>query len=317
MRKPSRTMGVFLAAVLAVGVSGCASITAGTAQQRVATTSSGPATAPARPTSAPAEPTSAPATPTSRPVPAPETSSSAPSTVTRTPPRLTQTVVTPPSTTHADSASAADAVAPFLAAAAVADRNITAAAAAVNASFKGKVVTFDQATMDLVAGAEPSAAGAAIDAGLDPALERALLLVYSDLRSRYAALHGESCVWLGTFALDQLDPHCFVEGHAAAVRFAGDVAAAEQLAAAAVAPEPVGAGSPAAAEPAVRVGYIDGNNEGCGGHGGFLATAPIDVQWAASPSAVDVGSPLHGQANGVRFTATYNGDGWSVRFLAC
>ena len=177
---------------------------------------------------------------------------------------------------------------------------------------------FDQSTVDLVARARPSAVAAAIPAGLDPPLEGALLLVYSDLDSRYAALHGESCVMAGTFPVNQIDPHCFVEGHVAAARTDGDLSAAAALAAASPAPRQLAAGSPATAEPAVRVGYIEGNNEGCGSHGGFVATDPIEVHWAASPTAVSPGHSLAGDAGGVHFTATYGGaTGWTVHFLAC
>jgi hypothetical protein len=214
--------------------------------------------------------------------------------------------------------SASAAVAPFLAAARDADAALTAAANAVNSSYHGAVVTFEPSTVDLVAAARPSAVAAAIPAGLDPALERALLLVYSDLDSRYAALHGESCVMVGTFPVKQIDPHCFVAGHAAAVRTDGDLATVEALADTSPAPPKLPVGSPATAEPAVRAGYIEGNNEGCGSHGGFLATDPIEVHWAASPTEAGPGDSLEGDAGGVHFTATFAGAaGWTVHFLAC
>lgn len=240
-------------------------------------------------------------------------------------PPVTEAPATVPDTSTAheshdgsDGASAAEALAPFIAAAAEADRNIAAAAAAVNASFNGEVVTFDAPTVALVAAAEPSAVGAAIPPGLHPDLERALLLVYSDLDSRFAALHGESCVQPGTFSVDTIDPHCFVEGHAAAVRTHSDIEAAQALASASSAPATVPAGSPAAAEPAVRVAYIQGNNEGCGSHGGFVATAPIDVHWSDPSAMVAAGSSLDGTAGGVNFTASYGGGAdWTMHFRAC
>ena len=327
MTRISTHFGLFLAAILVVGVTGCASHTAGTAQQPVSPASSVGGTGAPGPTQSASTdhntPSQAAGTSTTPAQSVPETSVPSVTDTTPEPPptgpvATTSVAPTGGSDTGSDIGSASAAVAPFLAAARASDHKISAAAAAVNSSSHAQSFTFDQGTVDLVAGARPSAVGAAIPAGLDPALEKALLLVYSDLESRYAALHGESCVQVGTFAAKDLNEHCFTEGHAAAVRTDGDLAAAEQLAASTAAPQPAQPGSPAAAEPAVRVAYINGHNEGCGSHGGFVATGPIDVHFADAPASVDVGTAVNGQANGVNFTATYSGGtDWTVRFRAC
>ncbi len=239
-----------------------------------------------------------------------------PVTTTVSPPHAT--FVPDPNTTAppADS-SLSDALAPFFAAADAADAALGAAAIAVNDSYAGDTVTFTRATVDLVGQARPSAVAAAIPAGLDPDVERATLLVYSDLESRFAALHGESCVQVGTFTRAELDPHCFTEGHAAAVAMQADIAAARAAASSAAPFVNAGPHSREAAEVALRVGYVDGNNEGCESHGGFRATDPIDIVWNGDPSAVNGAASGDGIANGVRFTASWTGEAWSVRYLAC
>ena len=247
---------------------------------------------------------------------APDSTTENPVITTTSPPEVT--FVPDPGTTPAPAdSSTGDALAPFFAAADTADAAVAAAAAAVNESYAGDTVTFTRATADLVDQARPSAVAAAIPAGLDPDVERAVLLVYSDLESRFAALHGDSCVQVGTFTRAELDPHCFAEGHAAAVAMPADVATARAAASSASAFIDADAHSRQAAEVALRVGYIDGNNEGCGSHGGFRATDPIDIVWNGDPSAVNGAAAGDGVTNGVRFTASWTGEAWSVQYLAC
>ena len=187
-------------------------------------------------------------------------------------------------------------------------------------------VTFEQSTIDAVDRAEPTAVAAAIPAGLEPAVEQAVLLVYSDLVSRFAVLRQRSCLYVGTRPRSELDPLCFSQGHAAAERMPGDVDAAR---AAAEASPPVVVPAPdsrSAAEVRVRVALIDLVNLGCDSGGGFITTKPISVRWYANPKA-NPGTPeippLDGEVAssvdaGVGFWATYAAaTGWTIQLNAC
>jgi hypothetical protein len=224
--------------------------------------------------------------------------------------------------------SAANDLVAFFDAVETTDRELRAAADAVNGSIGVATVTFEQSTIDAIDRAEPVAAAAAIPAGLDPAAEQAVLLVYSDLVSRFASLNQGSCVYLGTRPRSDLEPSCFSQGHAAAERMPEDVAAARAVAEdspPAVVPDP---DSRAAAEVRLRIALIDGANRGCDNGGGFIATVPIPVRWYDNPS-VNPDSPeippLDGEVGGidvgagpVGFWATYApSTGWTVELNAC
>lgn len=217
----------------------------------------------------------------------------------------------------ATAGTAAQALAPFFAAVDEIDGRLQAAATAVNAGLGEQDVTFDRSTVDLVDAAGPWPAADAIPAGLDPATEQAVLLVYSDLVSRFGALRGGDCLQVGTVPRASLNADCFVRGHAAKVRMPGDVQAAQAAAAASMigTPDP---GSPEAAEVLLRIEYINKANLGCGTMGGYIATDPILVEWANEPSADPTLPPTDGKVNGVRFRAAFDESaGWSIELLAC
>ena len=224
--------------------------------------------------------------------------------------------------------SAADDLVAFFDAVETTDRDLQAAADAVNGSIGVDTVTFEQSTIDAIDRAEPVATAAAIPAGLEPAAEQAVLLVYSDLVSRFASLSQGSCVYLGTRPRSDLEPSCFSQGHAAAERMPEDVAAAHAVAEdspPAVVPDP---DSRTAAEVRLRIALIDGANRGCDSGGGFIATVPIPVRWYANPSVrpdTPEIPPLDGEVGGidvgagpVGFWATYApSTGWAVELNAC
>ena len=320
------SLAIPLALILAIGTTACA----GREITGSPTTGSFAAAGPTQPTgqrSTQPMRTQAPSTG----IPIPESTTENPSNTSAPPPETSQRDTAPTETPPPDVAfvpdpgttpppadsPTSDVLAPFFAAADTADAALAAAAAAVNDSYTGDQMTFTQATADLLNQARPSAVAAVIPAGLDPETERAVLLVYSDLESRFAALHGESCVQVGTYTRAELDPHCFTEGHAAVVAMPTDVAAARSTASSASAFTDAGPHSREAAEVALRVGYVDGNNEGCGSHGGFRATDPIEIVWSGDPSAVDGAASAQGLTNGVGFTVSWAGDTWSVRYQAC
>jgi len=223
------------------------------------------------------------------------------------------TATPPPSTMGA--ASATDGLVPFFAAVAETDRLLRAAADAVNASFGADTITVSQATIDAVERSAPTAVATAIPAGLQPAVEQAVLLVYSDLVSRYAAL---SCLPRRSIPRSELNPRCFTQGHAAAIRLTADVDTARTLAAATPPMAAPAADSRTVAELLLRIAYIDERNLGCAQTGGFLAIDAIRIDWIAeSPPAPDI-PPTVGHIGGIPFRATYNAPaGWTVSIEAC
>ncbi len=220
-------------------------------------------------------------------------------------------------TAPASGGDALDALAPFFAAAAQTDQNLRAAADTVNAGIGNDTVTFDRATIDAIDRGSPNAVAATIPTGLDPTVEQAVLLVYSDLVSRYGAMRGGDCDQAGARPLADLNDDCFVRGHEAASRTPGDVDAVYVAAAAAPATVTPGPDSRESAEVPLRIEYINKANMGCGTMGGYLATQPIPVEWVTEDSAPEV-PPTDGRVGGIGFTASYNaGSGWTVDLRAC
>lgn len=266
-------------------------------------------------TSSTAPSTSAPPTspPTSAPTSAPPTSpptSEPPSTTVEEP-------LTGSETPGQRAGTAADALVPFFAAVDEIDGRLGVAAAAINAGMSDEYATFDRQTIDTVDAAAPWPAAHAIPAGLDPATEQAVLLVYSDLASRFGSLRGGDCLEVGTVPRSSLNADCFARGHVAKVRMPGDVdaarAVAESSAFVAMSPD-----SQAAAEVLLRVEYINKANMGCGTMGGYIATEPIPVEWSGEPSGDPTLPPTDGNVNGVLFRASYaDPAGWTVELLAC
>lgn len=213
---------------------------------------------------------------------------------------------------------ALDALTPFFGAVDATDQNLKAAAAAVNAGIAKDTVTFDQATVDAIDRGSPDAVAAAIPTGLDPMVEQAVLLVYSDLVSRYGALRGGDCVQVGTRPLADLNADCFVRGHEAASRTPGDVDAVYAAAVAAPATVTPGPDSRQSAEVPLRIEFINKANMGCGTMGGFLATQTIPIEWVTEDSGAPEVPPTDGRVGGIGFTATYDtGSGWTVDLRAC
>ncbi len=239
-------------------------------------------------------------------VPHPTTTSIAPTTTSAAP----TTTVAPTRTTPTE----ADVLAPFFRQAGQTDRLLKTAAAAVNADLGPTTVTFRPSTMAAVAAANPTPVAASIPAGLPPALLRSMLVVFSELVSRYDSI-GSECVIAGSQTRAELAQRdCFVKGAPAAARFPADLAAARTLAATVARVAPAAASSRAAAEVSLQVDVIYENNGGCAATGGFIVSDLAPVIWKAS------GPPVHsdGTVAGMPFQATYNpSSGWTTRLLVC
>jgi hypothetical protein len=198
------------------------------------------------------------------------------------------------------------------------DQSLKAAAEMINGGIGDDTITVDRATIEAIDRGSPFAVATTIPTGLDPTVEQAVLLVYSDLVSRYGAMRGGDCVEIGTHPLADLNVDCFVRGHEPSSRTPADVDAAYAAAAAApgtVTPDPA---SRESAELPLRIEYINGANLGCGTMGGYLATQAIPVVWVTEDSGSPDVPPTDGRVGGIGFTATYDaGSGWTVNLRAC
>jgi hypothetical protein len=210
----------------------------------------------------------------------------------------------------ADQPGAVEALAPFLSAAATMDGQLHAAAEAIN----GAGPPWDAVT-DEVAGAveaaDPAVVAATIPAGLRHDLLGAVVLVYSDLASRRAAM--QSFAHAGT--VDEPANVLLAElgnGHEAATRFESDLAAARSLA---ESTPPVVVAAPdsrAAAELLLLVQYVDKANVGCDSRGGGVVTELPTITWTG-----DSGGTIGRPSMTIEFQATLGPDGYHVEIMAC
>lgn len=224
-------------------------------------------------------------------------------------------------------ASAATDLAPYVAAARAADRALRAAAAAVNGGIAADAITVTPAIRTAVATADPSTAAAAIPAGLTASLARPVLLVQSDLVSRYRALRGYLVPFTGTTGtanLPRSNPEtayglqCLSNGSEAAARFADDLAALRQAADRAPPVTVAAPDSTAAADLAIWLYDVDLRNAGCGGCGGERVTTVPVVTWHRIGPQFPGDQDWDGDVDGIPFRATYTAaSGWTVVLQAC
>jgi hypothetical protein len=103
-------------------------------------------------------------------------------------------------------------------------------------------------------------------------------------------------------------------GHAAAARYAGDVAAARALARSSAAVASVPSSSRLAAEVLLLVRYVTLANGGCDSRGGVVLTQLPAVHWGP----VTRNPEADGTVGGVAFSADLDSDGrWHVDLFAC
>jgi hypothetical protein len=230
----------------------------------------------------------------------------------------TTTEVGTTTTTAPRGPSAADGLAPFLAAAADLDAKLHGAAAAIN----GSGPPWEEVP-DPVAAAVTDAAfvpvGRTIPGGLPPDLLQATVLVYSDLVSRRAAMRAfETAGPVVRPSEDLLDE--LGNGHAAAERFDGDLAALRSLAAASPPLRPIPPEDRANAEVRLLVSYTDGSNLGCASAGGKIITELPEIVWSEEdpPDWMQPEWQQHGKIGPIDFSASFLDDGtWTVRIWAC
>lgn len=225
-------------------------------------------------------------------------------------PKVTGLVTTIPTPT-ATQPSAVEDLAAFLSAAATMDGQLQDAAAAINAA--GPPWTdVDPEVARLVNAAEIEPVARAIPNGLPPDLLQSVVLVYSDLASRRAAMggfeHNPPSGWLGTLQSE------LGNGHAAAARFDTDLAATRALAAATPPIAAVPADSRLVAEKLLLIRLVDKDNF-CDARGGAVVTSLPEIRWGPVPyePRADgwIGRPE------MPFTAEFRAGIWEVNILAC
>jgi hypothetical protein len=216
--------------------------------------------------------------------------------------------------------SAAEALAPFFAAASRLDQQLQTAAAAINATGP----PWEQITADVarkVRAADLGPVSRAMPAGLPHDLQQSVILVLSDLTSRRMAMESFTIVER-VFPDDSNVAHLtnaqllaeLHNGHAAAVRFDGDLVAARALAAASAPISPVPAQSRLTAEVLILVEYVRLANAGCDSRGGAVFPTLPRVVWRS----VSEWPEAEGTVERIEFNADLRPDGtWEVYLFAC
>lgn len=218
--------------------------------------------------------------------------------------------------------SAADALDTFFTAAVRLDQQLKTAAAAINANGPPwKRITAEVA--GTVQAADPGPASRAIPAGLPHDLQQSVILVLSDLTSRRLAMQSFTAV--GPVFSDGTDvAHRTTEqlldelanGHAAAARFDGDLAAARARAADTAPIAAVPSRSRLTAEVLVLVKYVHLVNAGCDARGGVVLPTLPEVVWRSVPHLPEAEGTVG--PHRLAFNADLRPNGtWDVYLLAC
>ena len=206
------------------------------------------------------------------------------------------------------------------------DERLKAAAAAANGAIGTEQITVGQAIIDAINAANPSAAAAKIPPGLSLDVLQRVILVQSDLFSRFYAFRGfgMSVTQPGqtevvpisdqraTYTLD-----CLKNGGAPARSFATDLTAARATAAQAPPVPATDPSSQTAADLAVRLQYVELANSGCMNCGGARFTT-LKVTWHPIDQRPEGGELWDGDVDTIPFAAHYTaGSGWAVQIDAC
>ncbi|MEI8406618.1 MULTISPECIES: hypothetical protein [unclassified Kribbella] len=249
--------------------------------------------------------------------PGPVPSSTTTGTATTKPPTAEPTsrpTPRPSASTSPTRPSAVAALEPFLSSAATLDRQLRAAAAAINAS--GPPWTDVSPTVArAVRAADLDPVAGAIPAGMPHDLLQSVILVLSDLSSRRSALTSFQ-------STPPAAPHDTTagllrelrNGHAAAVRFDRDLAATRALAAATPPIAELPKQSRRTAEVLLLVRYVQTANAGCDSRGGAVFTRLPAITWGPVAGTPEV----DGTIGGIAFSAALDADDtWNINLFAC
>jgi hypothetical protein len=239
---------------------------------------------------------------------------------------------TTPGSSHTATAWAAGQLAAFFTTASRQDAQLRAAARLINAGIGSTAIILTHQTKAAVDAIDPAVLARTIPAGLDPAVELAVLLVYSELDSRRQAMNrvSEWALTPGTTVLPKTQfgggidlLGCLANGAPAAARFSADLAKARVLATQTTPAPPTSPQSRTAADLAVRIALAHGANRGCASCGGQIVTTLEPVAW--QPVTVAgihwdgvIGATSNQPNSGIRFQARYSsGKGWQIQLNAC
>ena len=246
----------------------------------------------------------------------------------RRPPRASSTSAPAPSSTSTTvwPNAAGTNLAAYLSAAARADSLLKTAAAAVNGDVGAETLNLSPATAAAIEAADPAPAGNAVPAGLPDDLLARVMLVQSDLVSRWAALEGYRRLQGSTLPVARGDPAaqdalgCLGNGAAAATSTGADTRALQSAAAQVPPFTPAAPDSQEAADVQILLQSIELQNLGCGSCGGYRMTTLPDIEWYPSPhpSSVTGLPPTNGTIHGIEFEANYSpSTGWQINIHAC
>jgi hypothetical protein len=238
------------------------------------------------------------------------------------------THTTTESSTTSTIPSTANDLAAYFTAATELDQRLKAAAASANGAIKTNEITISQSTIDTINAADPSLAAREIPAGLPPGVLLPVLTVQSDLTSRFYAFRGFVNADPGVIPRVNPTPGslsaadylliCLGNGSQAASSFPTDMAAARTAASKAPPLVPIDPSSQAAADLAIWLHDISGENSGCMSCGGYRVTALAPITWHQVAPLTPGGNPWDGDIGGGLFTAHYTvGQGWTVQTNAC
>jgi hypothetical protein len=228
---------------------------------------------------------------------------------------VTATAPQPPTQT-----AAAEQLAVFFFDAERMDAQLRHAATLINAGFLRDTVRLDSATVAAVLNIQPKPLAHTIPAGLDRHQLRAVLLVYSELVTRRAAMNriveyaGQAPLRRDSDEVRDL-LRCLSNGTAGAAAFGRDLAAARAVASFA-APTSAGPTSRAAAEVAIQAAYIRLMNNGCGDCGNQVLHELLPLTW--KPGTPHRAERFEGMVNRIQFQAQFQPvRGWTVELNAC
>jgi hypothetical protein len=231
-------------------------------------------------------------------------------------------------TTTARGPSALDQLGGYFEAADQKSRLLQTAANKVNGDIRAGSLAVSPATAAAVAAADPTSIGATIPAGVPEGLLQQVMLVQSDLMSRWASLHGYARLAPSgsTTTIPRSDPsaqmalRCLANGGAAATSFSGNLAAARSAAATSPPVTVAAPDSRDAANVAILLQELSGLNLGCASCGGERYTTLPTITWypARVPAGATHPGPVDGTVNNTEFMADYvPGTGWQILLYAC
>jgi hypothetical protein len=234
----------------------------------------------------------------------------------------TSTTMTPPSTTTSTVATttttqpeptAEDSLSDFFDEALILDDEIAAAAQVFNKGFNPDAGTISRQAIDAIGALSAEALFRSIPPGIPREPRAAALAVYADMESRIASLAGATRYIGYNEGVDAVY-QCLRNGRNSKARLAQHLENLRMLAAEYPPIEIKPRDSIEGGVLAVHREVIRLMNWGCDGCGGANYTNPVEVNWKTK---IVTDSSGHDPDWELPFTATYDGDRWTIKTPAC